>query len=79
MKDRTNPLLIIDLGAPCNADPALGTMENVKLVCIDDLRTTANERLGNRMDELRAIEKIIRQQVNEFIRWYRFKTRCECL
>jgi len=54
-------------------------MENVKLVCIDDLRTTANERLGNRMDELNAIEKIIRQQVNEFIRWYRFKTRCECL
>lgn len=79
VRDRSNPLLIIDLGAPCNADPALGTMENVKLVCIDDLRTTANERLGNRMDELRAIEKIIRQQVNEFIRWYRFKSRCECL
>jgi glutamyl-tRNA reductase len=79
VSDRSNPLLIIDLGAPCNADPALGTMENVKLVCIDDLRTTANERLGNRMDELNAIEKIIRQQVNEFIRWYRFKSRCECL
>jgi glutamyl-tRNA reductase len=79
VRDRSSPLLIIDLGAPCNADPALGNMENVKLVCIDDLRTTANERLGNRMDELNAIEKIIRQQVNEFIRWYRFKTRCECL
>ncbi len=79
VRDRSNPLLIIDLGAPCNADPALRTMKNVKLVCIDDLRTTINERLDNRKDELTAIEKIIRQQMNEFIRWYRFKSRCECL
>lgn len=79
VRDRSNPLLIIDLGAPCNADPSLGTMENVKLVCIDDLRATANERLGSRKDELNAIEKIIKQQVNEFIRWYRYKSRCESL
>lgn len=79
VKDRTNPLLIIDLGAPCNADPVLWTLENIKLVCIDDLRATANKRLGSRKDELNAIEKIISQQVNEFIRWYRFKSRCEKL
>jgi glutamyl-tRNA reductase len=79
VRDRSNPLLIIDLGAPCNADPVLGTLENIKLVCIDDLRATANKRLGSRKDELNAIEKIISQQVNEFIRWYRFKSRCEKL
>lgn len=79
LSGRKKPLLIIDLGAPCNADPSVGTLDNVKLVCIDDLRATANERLGSRKVELNAIEQIISQQVNEFIRWYRFKSRCECL
>lgn len=79
LSGRKKPLLIIDLGAPCNADPSVGVLDNVKLVCIDDLRATANERLGNRKVELSAIEQIISQQVNEFIRWYRFKSRCECL
>ncbi|HEX3019291.1 MAG TPA: glutamyl-tRNA reductase [Chitinispirillaceae bacterium] len=75
---RKSQLMIIDLGAPCNADPQLGSMENIKMVCIDDLRTTAIERLDSRKFELSSIEQIIADQVKEFIRWYRFKSRCEC-
>lgn len=74
-----NPLLIVDLCAPRNAEPSIGLLKNVTLVCIDDLRKTAESRLLERRSELADIEKIIEQQVKEFTRWYRYKGKCECV
>jgi glutamyl-tRNA reductase len=71
-------LLIIDLGAPRNADPAIGLLPNVTLVCIDDLRETAEKRLGERKKELAEIEYLVELQVDEFKRWYKFRIGCEC-
>jgi glutamyl-tRNA reductase len=75
---RETPLLIVDLGAPRNADPAIGSLKKVTLVCIDDLRETAENRLNERKNELAEIEKIIEQQVKEFTRWYKYRSGCEC-
>lgn len=72
------PLIIIDLGAPRNADPCLGSLDNVTLVCIDDLRMTADNILKNRKNELEHVESIVEQQVQEFKRWYFYKSRCSC-
>lgn len=67
------PHLIIDVGAPMNADPALRELPQVTLVCIDDLRGTAERRLNERKGEVDAISDIIEEQVREFTRWYCYK------
>jgi glutamyl-tRNA reductase len=76
--ERRTPLLVIDLGAPRNADPSIGSVEGVTLISIDTLRETAEHHLGLRKNELADIEEIIEQQVREFARWYTMKSGCEC-
>jgi glutamyl-tRNA reductase len=75
---RQAPLLVVDLGAPCNADPLIGSIEGVTLVSIDTLRETAEHHLDLRKNELSDIEDIIERQVREFARWYKMKCGCEC-
>ncbi|MBN1130147.1 MAG: glutamyl-tRNA reductase [Chitinispirillaceae bacterium] len=72
------PLLVVDLGAPCNADAAIVDRDGVTLVCIDDLRETARLRLDLRKNELAEIETLIDAQVEEFTRWYLFRTGERC-
>jgi glutamyl-tRNA reductase len=74
----SHSLLVVDLGAPRNADPAIASLSTVTLVCIDDLRHTAETRLDERKSELAVIEDIIEQQVAEFTRWYTYKSGCVC-
>lgn len=72
------PLLVIDLGAPCNADPSIGSIEGVTLVGIDALRETAERHLDVRKNKLSEIEGIIEEQVREFARWYKVKSGYPC-
>jgi glutamyl-tRNA reductase len=72
------PLLIIDLGAPRNADPAISAIDGVTLICIDDLQATADRHLQERTHEIGDIEHIIEEQVVEFTRWYSFRKECKC-
>jgi glutamyl-tRNA reductase len=71
-------LLIIDLGAPRNADPAISAIDGVTLICIDDLQATADRHLQERTHEMGDIETIIEEQVVEFTRWYSFRKECKC-
>lgn len=71
-------LLVIDIGAPRNADPAISAVKGVKLICVDDLRSTAERHLSERTHELGDIEAIIEEQVIEFTRWYLFRKECTC-
>jgi glutamyl-tRNA reductase len=76
--ETTKPLLVVDLGAPRNADKAIGELPGVRLVCVDDLRETAERRLAERKNELDEINGIIEVQVKEFTRWYRYKSSMIC-
>ncbi|MBN1577532.1 MAG: glutamyl-tRNA reductase [Chitinispirillaceae bacterium] len=71
--DTAKPLLIVDVGAPRNAEKAVETLAGVRLVCVDDLKETAERRLSERKNELDAINEIVEEQVREFTRWYRYK------
>ena len=71
-------LLIVDLGAPRNTEPSVASIDGVRLVCIDDLRETAERRLMERESETTAITGIIEEQVREFTRWYRYKNDITC-
>ncbi len=72
------PLLVIDIGAPRNADPAIRAIDGVKLICVDDLKATAERHLLERTHEIGDIEAIIEEQVTEFTRWYLFRKECTC-
>jgi glutamyl-tRNA reductase len=71
-------LLVIDIGAPRNADPAIGDIDGIKLICIDDLKSTAERHLLERTHEIGDIEAIIEEQVAEFTRWYLYRKECTC-
>jgi glutamyl-tRNA reductase len=68
------PLVIMDLGAPRNADPAIAGAPGVTLVCIDDLKGISEGRLANRKKDMDRISLIIEEQVQKFTKWYNVKT-----
>jgi glutamyl-tRNA reductase len=72
------PLLVIDVGAPMNAEKAIETLPGVTLVCVDDLKETADRRLNERKNEIDAISEIVEEQVREFTRWYYYKRDMVC-
>jgi glutamyl-tRNA reductase len=75
---RVRPLLVIDLGAPRNVDPEVGTIEQTTLISVDDLRATAEARMAERKGDRAEMDAIIERQIDEFKRWYRYKSGCEC-
>lgn len=74
------PLIIIDLGAPRNADSACSNIAGVSLVTVDDLKGTAERRLCERRGEMDSVNEIVEEQVREFTRWYCYKrnNQCQC-
>jgi glutamyl-tRNA reductase len=74
----TDDLLFVDLGAPRNIEPSVASLPGIRLICIDDLRETADRRLSERKSEIDAVTGIVEEQVREFTRWYRFKKNMVC-
>ena len=72
------PLLIVDVGAPRNTAEDVAELPDVSLVCVDDLKETADRRLSERKNEIDAVTEIVEEQVREFTRWYRFKNGTTC-
>jgi glutamyl-tRNA reductase len=70
--------LVVDLGAPRNAEPAVGALPGISLVCIDDLEEISDRRLADRKKDTELISAIIEEQVDKFTKWYNVKTRLVC-
>ena len=71
MSERKNrPLFFIDLGAPRDIDPAVNSIYNTFLYDIDDLKEIVESNIARRKSEVIAAEKIIEEEVNDFIDWY---------
>ncbi|HWD18449.1 MAG TPA: glutamyl-tRNA reductase [Verrucomicrobiae bacterium] len=63
MKARKNrPLLLIDIAAPRDIDPAVNFLENVYLYNIDDLQALADDYLKQRETEAKRCHEIIREK-----------------
>lgn len=71
--DPNKNLLMIDIGAPRNADCKIGEIENIDLVTINDLKETADRILSERKDEIESVSDIIEKEIQEFTRWYNYK------
>ncbi len=71
MKGRENdPLLIIDIGVPRNVDPAAKKVPNVFLHDIDSLQLIVEKNMQMRRTEVVAVQRLLEQEVNDFIKWY---------
>jgi glutamyl-tRNA reductase len=63
------PLCILDIALPRDVDPAVGSLGNVFLYDLDDLRTVAASSIERRREELPAVEDIIAPEVEKYWEW----------
>ncbi|MGH2271454.1 glutamyl-tRNA reductase [Anaerohalosphaeraceae bacterium U12dextr] len=69
LSQRSSPLLIIDLAVPRDVDPAVGSLDHVELINIDQLNEQVEKNRANRSVWIEPAQKIVRQHTMRFIRW----------
>ncbi len=69
--------LFIDLGVPRNIDPSITEVEDTILYSLDDLKEGMERNYQKRINEVKAVKKIIREQLEEFEKWKVKKTYLE--
>ena len=63
-------LFLFDLSVPRNIEPAAASTDNVSLFNIDDLTSIAEENLSERKQAAVEAEKIVEEEVAEFLDWW---------
>jgi glutamyl-tRNA reductase len=66
---RRRPVFMIDLAVPRDIEPRIGTLEDVYLYTIDDLRNVVAENRRLREDAAREAESLVETQAHVFARW----------
>ena len=69
IKNRREPLFIIDISVPRNVEDSVNELEGVYLYNIDDLKSIVNSNLEERKIEAQRAELIIEDEVEKFIKW----------
>ncbi len=65
-----SPLFIIDIAIPRDVEPAIGELPNVFVYSVDDLQHIVTANFERRKAEVPKAEAIIREEVENFWRWY---------
>jgi glutamyl-tRNA reductase len=86
------PLVIVDLGVPRNAEPAVADVPGVHLFNLDDLEPIVAAHVGTRQAEIERVQVIVEEELEEFrgehpeakaaiaeLRAWAEKVRQECL
>jgi glutamyl-tRNA reductase len=60
------PLAVVDLGVPRNVDPSVATLPGVTLRNMDDLRTSVEEAMDSRRDEMEGALAIVTEEVARY-------------
>lgn len=72
LKDRDyRSILVIDISTPRNVDPEIGSLSEVFLSNIDDLKQVVAKNLDMRKKEIPAAQAIVKEITNEFLEWYK--------
>ena len=67
---RERPLFIIDIALPRDVDPEVGSLEQVFLYNVDDLKGIVNENLARRSVELARAASIVEDEAAKFAAWF---------
>ncbi|KKL11531.1 hypothetical protein LCGC14_2544880, partial [marine sediment metagenome] len=67
VRERINPLFIIDLALPRDIDPRIKEIRGVTLYDLDDLKGVIEENYRRRKEEARLAEVIVRKEVQKFL------------
>lgn len=67
---RDRPLCILDIAVPRDVEANVGTLDNVFLYDLDDLRAVVTTNLERRRDELPTAEQLISGEVERFWQWF---------
>ncbi len=71
MKNRSEPMVIIDIAVPRNVAPAVAKIDNVVLYNIDDLTHIANQNRQQREEEIEQAEAIVAAELTQFVDGWR--------
>ena len=63
---RGRPLLVVDVAVPRDVDPAVGALDGVTLLDMDDLRAFAEEGVSGRRREMARVQDIVDEEVNRY-------------
>lgn len=69
MRERTQPLCIVDFALPRDVDPRVANLTNIHLIDLDDLRALAAVHLAQRRAEVCKVQAIVADEVETFWRW----------
>jgi glutamyl-tRNA reductase len=67
---RDRPLCILDIAVPRDVDPSVGTLDNVFLYDLDDLRAVVTANIDRRRAELPTAEQLIASEVERYWQWF---------
>ena len=68
---RSRPVFLIDIAVPRDIEPKVQDIESVFLYNIDDLQAAVEADESGRQAEAARAQAIVRQEVEEFMRWFR--------
>ncbi len=63
------PLVFIDIAVPRDVDPAVVTLEGVRLYDIDDLQGVCDAALRHRQREADKVSQMVALEASDFMRW----------
>jgi glutamyl-tRNA reductase len=67
---RDRPLCILDIAMPRDVEASVGSLDNVFLYDLDDLRAVVTTNLERRRDELPTAEELIASETERFWEWF---------
>jgi glutamyl-tRNA reductase len=71
VKRKHKPMFMVDLAVPHDIEKEVGSLNDVYLYCVDDLKNIVDEGLQTRREAAEQAEDIIESQVTHFETWIR--------
>ncbi|NIP73486.1 MAG: glutamyl-tRNA reductase, partial [Gammaproteobacteria bacterium] len=65
------PMFVIDIAVPRDVDPEVNDLADVYCYDVDDLQAVADANQSNREKEALQAQRIVEEEVTEFVRWKR--------
>lgn len=72
-KRRGRPLFFIDLAVPRDVEPQVAQLENAFVYTVDDLQAVLGEMVRGRSAAAHQVERIIEEEVREFVQSWRLR------